>query len=102
MGDCKEKCKNNEAPDGCPSKICKYVMHDENPWFPPGWCQLASDECKSFYKSSINLIERKCWKSTSFKSLGKAKSCHNAVYTRVGSCDGWARISLDECKRKCQ
>ena len=38
---------NNALPDSCdggePSKNCTFAVWDDNPDFPPGWCQLAED-----------------------------------------------------------
>ena len=46
LEECKQKCNRNEAPGGCKSMPCKYVIWDNNPDFPPGWCQLATDGCQ--------------------------------------------------------
>jgi len=43
---CKEKCNNNEAPPGCQSRQCEFVIWDNTPGFPPGWCQLATAGCQ--------------------------------------------------------
>ena len=37
----------------------------------------------------------------SYELVGKGKQCsRNTTYTLHG-CDGWARVSLDDCKKKC-
>ena len=45
--DCKQKCINNALPEFCDSgqssKNCTFAVWDDNPDFPPGWCQLAED-----------------------------------------------------------
>ena len=52
LEDCKLKCSKNEIPNECNgnpnnSSFCKYVIWDANPYFPPGWCQLADRPCKA-------------------------------------------------------
>ena len=39
-----------------------------------------------------------------YDSLGKGKECHaGSTYTRKenSKCDGWSKVSLEDCKRKC-
>ena len=67
---CKEKCRRNELPATCPqtSRNCSYVIWDNNPDWPPGWCQLSDDSCENedpdegsekMSKSSMDFVESK-------------------------------------------
>ena len=73
---CKEKCRRNEfilsslLPATCPqtTKNCSYVIWDNNPDWPPGWCQLSDDSCENenpdegsekISKSSMDFVESK-------------------------------------------
>ena len=73
LEECKQKCTNNEIPDGCPEKnvICKYVQWDDNPWSPPGWCQLADDSCLLKDATLTHQIWRKSGKLGEFYIISK-------------------------------
>ena len=46
--ECKEKCSKNEIPTSCPhsNRNCSFIIWDDNPNWPPGWCQLADSSCE--------------------------------------------------------
>ena len=55
LEECKQKCLNNEVPEGCneteiESINCKYVIWDENVFGNekglPGWCELSDNTCE--------------------------------------------------------
>ena len=67
---CKEKCRRNELPATCPqtTRNCSYVIWDNNPDWPPGWCQLSDDSCENenpnegsekMLKYSMDFVESK-------------------------------------------
>ena len=63
--ECMEKCRNNTIPDDCAinEKVCKYVIWSRNENHPPGYCQLANQNCRTT-KSKNNDI-------TILKLIGK-------------------------------
>ena len=48
LNECKEKCTKNEIPTTCPdsNRNCSFIIWDDNPDWPPGWCQLADSSCE--------------------------------------------------------
>ena len=100
LEECKRKCDRNEAPPGCQSRECRYVVWDYNRDWLPGWCQLATVGCKIGPANSGHLVFY--LSNSCYDSLGSGKQCLTNVYTRIhGKCDGWAKTNLEDCKRKC-
>ena len=100
LEECKRKCNRNEAPPGCASQPCAYVIWDDNMDVSPGWCQLATSSCTIGSANSGHQVHKKL---STFRYVGHGKQCANNVYTRLpGKCDGWARTGLEECRRKCE